>query len=339
MPKNKKNSFRELTVDDIECPKSQQDFATDVLVGLSLSPKRLPCKYIYDDRGSRLFQKIMALPEYYLTSSESEILKEKGENIVQLLGNKSLRLVELGAGDGAKTRFLLEQLMAQKVDFLFNPIDISKSAIKDLTGTLEKQIPELKIEGLVSDYFRGLKWLSSLGQRVNVVLFLGSNIGNFEPRDADVFLSNLWNACNNGDYLLIGFDLKKDLRVLLKAYNDSRGVTARFIKNILLRINNELGGHFNVNQFEYFSTYDVLNQAIKSYLISQRDQTVCIDLLNRGFEFAGWEPVHVESSYKYDEKDIRHLARKNGFVVMGNFYDAKRYFILSLWRVEKEPLP
>lgn len=338
MSEDKKNSFRELKMDEINCPKSQQDFATDVLVGLSLSPKRLPCKYIYDDAGSELFQQIMVLPEYYLTACELEILQSHRKKIVEFFSRKSLRLVELGAGDGAKTQLLLQELVRQKSDFLFNPIDISRSAVKDLTVKLEKQMPEVKIEGLVTDYFKGLKWLSSLGQRINLVLFLGSNIGNFEPREADIFLSNLWNACNDGDYMLIGFDLKKDLQILLKAYNDPEGITAKFIQNVLLRINQELGGHFDVGQFEYFCTFDVVAGAIKSFLISKKDQSVCIDELNREFSFGGWEPIHVESSYKYEEKEIRDLARKNGFVVLENFFDSKRFFALSLWRVEKEPV-
>jgi dimethylhistidine N-methyltransferase len=335
--KNKINIVRDLDEEDISCPKSQQDFATDVLVGLSLSPKRLPCKYIYDKKGSQLFQKIMALPEYYLTSCELEILAKHTDKIFQLIGQKAIRLVELGAGDGKKAKIILGEMMKQDLEFSFNPIDISNSAIKELTQVLQNDIPEIYIEGLVSEYFKGLQWLASMDKKVNIVLFLGSNIGNFEPREADVFLSNLWNACNDGDFLIIGFDLKKDINILVKAYNDSQGITAQFIKNILNRINLELGGQFRPQQFKYFSTYNVVEGAIKTYLISLMDQKVCVDVLNREFTFTQWEPIHIESSYKYQVDKIRILARKNGFIVVENFFDSKRYFVDSLWRVEKDP--
>ena len=338
MSKNKQHPFRMLDTVDIPCPKSQQDFATDVLVGLSLKPKRLPCKYIYDEKGSNIFKQIMELPEYYLTSCELEILENYKEEMVRLIGNRPLRLVELGAGDGKKAKILLEEMKVESIDFNFNPIDISQSAIKDLTLDLKKEIPGIDVEGIVSEYFNGLKWLSNLGQRVKVVLFLGSNIGNFDPQEADIFLSNLWNACNDGDFLLIGFDLKKDINVLTKAYNDSQGITAQFILNLLDRINKELGGHFNLDQFEYFSTYDVIDGAIKSYLISRKDQSVFIDELNREFSFSRWEPIHAESSYKYQEKDIRDFARKNGFIVVENFYDSRGYFVDSFWKVQKEQI-
>lgn len=338
MLKNKTNTIRNLNSEDISCPKSQQDFATDILVGLSLSPKRLACKYIYDKRGSQLFQKIMELPEYYLTQCEIEILEKCKEKIFALTGRRSLRMVELGIGDGKKTKILLKEMMNQKIDFTFNPIDISHSAVKELITGLQNDMPEIYIEGLVTEYFKGLKWLSSMDQRINVVLFLGSNIGNFEPHEADIFLSNLWNACNDGDFILIGLDLKKDTNVLIKAYNDSKGVTAQFILNILNRINQELGGHFILDQFKYYSTYHVVEGAIKTYLISLQDQTVCIDELNREFSFLRWEPIHVESSYKYYKNKIRKLARQNGFVVVENFFDAREYFVDSLWRVEKNPI-
>ena len=160
--------------------------------------------------------------------------------------------MELGAGDGKKTRILLNALTSKNIDFTFNPIDISYTAIEELTRDLQTDLSGIHIEGLVTDYFKGLKWLSNFDQRVNMVLFLGSNIGNFPPREADIFLTNLWNACNHGDYLLIGLDLKKDLNVILNAYNDSQGITAQFISNILRRINIELGGHFDLNQFKYY---------------------------------------------------------------------------------------
>ena len=314
----------------------KQNFATDVLEGLSHSPKHLSCKYIYDERGSEIFKQIMDLPEYYLTACEMEILKNHKEKMVHLIKNPSLRLVELGAGNGEKTKIILREMKKNKIDFTFNPIDLSHSAINELTLNIKKDIPDIHIEGQICEYFDGLKWLASLDKRLNVVLFLGSNIGNFNPREMDIFLSNLREACNEGDFLLIGFDLKKDNNLIIKAYNDAKGVTAQFNLNLLHRINGELGGHFNVGQFEYFSTYDTLDGAVKSYLISLKDQSVYIDKLNHQFSFSRRELIHTESSFKYNEGDINNLADKNGFVVVKNFFDSKKYFVDSLWRVQKK---
>jgi len=320
----------------IPCPKSQKEFAIDVLIGLSHSPKRLPCKYIYDERGSLLFERIIACPEYYLTDCEVEILRTYKEEILSKVGGGKINLVELGAGSGEKTKILLQEMIAGNIDVTFIPIDISSSAIRDSTDSLKEQIPGIKIKGLVSEYFKGIRWLSNLDRCTNVILFLGSNIGNFEPAEADVFLSSLWNACNDGDYLFIGFDLKKDIRLLLNAYNDSGGVTAEFNLNLLRRINNELGGDFNLEEFQYYSTFDAISGAIKSYLISQRKQNVVIDEINRLFFFKSWESIHTESSYKFLVDDIVKLASRNGFEIIEHFFDSKNYFVDSLWQVKKE---
>lgn len=340
MLNNSKNDegedFLDLQSRHIPCPKSQQEFAIDVLIGLSHSPKWLPCKYIYDERGSLLFQRIMELPEYYLTDCETEILGVYKEEILDNIGKQKINLVELGAGNGEKTTILLKEMMRKNIDVTFIPIDISASAIKVFTESLKKQIPGIHVKGLVSEYFKGIRWLSNLNQCTNVILFLGSNIGNFEPSEADVFLSSLWNACNDGDYLFVGFDLKKDIQLLLNAYNDSLGITAQFNLNLLRRINKELGGNFNLEEFKYYSTFDAISGAIRSYVISQTKQHVVIDELSRMFSFKSWESIHTESSYKYLVDDIVKLAQKNGFEIIENFFDSRRYFVDSLWRVNKE---
>lgn len=333
---NEDEDFLDLQSRHIPCPKSQQEFAIDVLIGLSHSPKWLPCKYIYDKRGSLLFKQIMALPEYYLTNCETEILATHKETIIDKIGKQKINLVELGAGNGEKTKILLQEMITKDIDFTLIPIDISPDAVMDFTKSLKKQMPGIKIKGLVSEYFKGIRWLSNLNHCTNVILFLGSNIGNFEPSEADVFLSSLWNACNDGDYLFIGFDLKKDIQLLLNAYNDSKGVTAEFNLNLLRRINKELGGNFNLEEFKYYSTFDVLSGAIKSYLLSQKKQFVVIEELNRMFSFKSWESIHTESSYKFLVDDIIKLAKKNGFIIIENFFDSKSYFVDSLWQVKKE---
>ena len=307
-------------------------FADEVAAGLSTTPKQLPCKYLYDTEGSKLFQEIMELEEYYPTRCETEILDRHKGDISGLIGSGDFNLVELGAGDGAKTKILLRHFLDIGLRFRYVPIDISASAVQGLTSDLKGEFRGLAVEGLTTDYFEGLKRLSEMNHRTSLVLFLGSNIGNFTPPESELFLSSLRGSLNPGDYVLVGFDLKKDLNTLLLAYNDPRGVTARFNANILRRINDELGGNFIPSRFEYYSTYNPHSGAIESFLISKKDQSVSIELCGRAFSFARWEPIHTESSYKFLEKDFRMLARENGFRAVASFCDSRRYFADALWQ-------
>jgi len=315
--------------------KTHQEFANDVLFGLLQSLKWLPSKYIYDTRGSRLFKEIMELPEYYLTRAETEILKSKKGQIAKEIGDKEFNLIELGCGDGKKTKILLEQFLKNNQRLHFFPIDISEDSISEFIDSLRGQYPDLRSEGLVSDYFEGLYWLSEQNHRKNVVLFLGSNIGNFTPLKAGVFLSSLWKALNNDDLVLIGFDLRKNTDMMVKAYNDKKGVTAAFNKNLLTRINGELKGNFDLDQFEFYATYDVVEGAIQSYLISKIKQEVFIGELKWLFSLKEKEPIHTESSYKYLTSDIEDMARKNNFEIVDNYFDSNKYFVDSLWKVVK----
>jgi L-histidine N-alpha-methyltransferase len=307
-------------------------FADEVTAGLSGTPKQLPCKYLYDAEGSRLFQEIMELAEYYPTRCEMEILSRHKNDISAIIGQRDLNLVELGAGDGAKTKVLLRHFLDLGLRFRYVPIDISTSAVDGLTYDLKREFRGLEVEGLATDYFEGLKLLSRMNSRASLVLFLGSNIGNFAPMESLAFLTSLRNSLNVGDYVLVGFDLKKDLNTLLLAYNDPRGVTARFNANILRRINEELGGNFVTSRFEYYSTYNPHSGAIESFLISRKEQTVFIELCGRAFSFARWEPIHTESSYKFLEKDFAQLARDNGFRAVASFCDSRQYFADTLWQ-------
>lgn len=315
--------------------KTHQEFANDVLIGLLQSLKWLPSKYIYDTRGSRLFKEIMELPEYYLTRAEIEILKSKKKQIAKEIGDKEFNLIELGCGDGKKTKILLEQFLKNNQRLHFFPIDISEDSISEFIDSLRGQYPDLRSEGLVSDYFEGLYWLSEQNHRKNVVLFLGSNIGNFTPLKAGVFLSSLWKALNNDDLVLIGFDLRKNTDMMVKAYNDKKGVTAAFNKNLLTRINGELKGNFDLDQFEFYATYDVVEGAIQSYLISKIKQEVFIGELKWLFSLKEKEPIHTESSYKYLTSDIEDMACKNNFEIVDNYFDSNKYFVDSLWKVVK----
>lgn len=314
---------------------NRQAFALDVLVGLSDNRKSLPSKYMYDEDGSRLFTRITHLPEYYLTNCEQETLQRNRKRIAEYVSATPFNLVELGSGDGRKTRILIEHFLEHNLDFRYVPIDISQSAMEELLADLGKEYPSLQIEGLVSDYFTGLKWLNNRHKRKNLVLFLGSNIGNFNAGRSRFFLRHLWNSLRDGDNLLIGFDHKKDIDLLEAAYNDSQGVTAEFNINLLKRINRELGGQFDVNKFRHFGTYDVFSGAMESYLVSLEQQEVFIEAIGRSFAFGPWEPIHTEYSYKYLESDVNTLAEDTGFAVKEHLYDSPKYFIDSIWEVHK----
>lgn len=333
------NGYRILTPADLAGGPRVRDFALDVLVGLSESPKRLQSRYIYDDTGSELFGRICDLPEYYPTRCEHEILDANKDAILALVGEGPFNLVDLGAGDGRKTRVLLEHFEARGVDFRYVPIDISEGAMRTLVDTVAKQTPRVAMEGLVSEYFDGISWLGNAApDRRNLVLFLGSNIGNFNRGQSRAMLLRLWEAANDGDLVLIGFDLKKDIEILLDAYNDPSGVTAAFNKNLLLRINNELGGEFALDRFRHFSTYNVFSGAMESYLVSLEAQTVYIDALHSAFTFGPWEPIHTEYSYKYLVSDVEGLAEHVGFTIEAHLFDEKRWFLDSIWRVKKGPV-
>lgn len=338
------NAYKVLSALEIEgLTDTSDEFAFDVLTGLAESPKRLPSRYFYDDRGSEIFQQIMGLQEYYLTDCEEEILGEHGEAILAATGAGPLSLVDMGAGDGKKTLLLLARLATAGRPCQYLPLDISEAAMANLTELVKERHPEIRVDGVVSEYFSGLRWLGLQAQDpaagtdnpTRLVLFLGSNIGNLDRPRARTFLRRLWTSLAPKDHVLIGFDLKKDIDLLLNAYNDSEGVTASFNLNLLNRINQELGGHFDVDRFRHFSTYNVFSGAMESYLVSLDPQQVRIDRLQSSFTFRAWEPIHTEYSYKYLLADIERLASESGFEIVEHFHDRQGYFVDSLWRVDK----
>ncbi len=309
-------------------------FAGDVRSGLSSSPKRLSSKYFYDDAGSELFRSIMDLPEYYLTRAETEIFVSQKLQISREFRrhHESFDLIELGAGDGTKTEILVGSLLAEDIDFSYSPIDISGKAIEILADKFTSRFPQLPFRPIQDDYFQGLNRLKSESSRARVVLFLGSNIGNITFADSVSFLSRIRSALNPGDLLFIGFDLQKNPETVLKAYDDSRGVTAAFNLNLLTRINRELGGNFDLSKFTHYATYSPDDGAARSFLISTKDQSVSIGALNSSFDFRAWEPIFMEISQKYTTEMIRQIADDSGFEVVAEFRDEKRYFADSLWK-------
>lgn len=316
----------------------REQFALDVLMGFSATEKFLPSKYFYDSFGSKIFEDITDVEEYYLTNCEFDVFHRNKSSLAEYLKGSHFNLIELGAGDGRKTKVLLDEFVEQGLDFEYLPLDISESAIQDLTSDCKERYSELKTYGVVAEYAPGLKWICRNREGRKVALFLGSNIGNFARTTALGFLRMAWNSLSDGDMMLIGFDLKKDIDIFLHAYNDSKGVTSRFNLNLLSRINRELGGQFDINKYQHYGTYNPQRGAMESYLISLDDQEVFVKELEKSFKFRAYEPVHVEYSYKYLPKDIQELASAAGFEIVENFSDQKNYYVDSLWRVKKDPL-
>ena len=309
-------------------------FAEDVLNGLSSTPKTLSSRYFYDDEGTRLFQQIMQLPEYYLTRAELKIFAEQKEAIGEAFtsGADAIDLVELGAGDGTKTAVLIDHLLKKSVDLTYSPIDISQEANDVLSQRFRSQFPDLRINPHTGDYFKVLGSLKNSNGRRKVLLFLGSNIGNFQQERALDFFGRLRDVMNTDDRLFIGFDMQKDPRVIVAAYDDAQGVTAEFNLNLLRRINRELGGDFDTSKFSHYAQYRPAECAARSFLISREKQTVNIKALDRSFDFEQWEAIFMEISQKYKPPMIEELADKSGFEIEKEFVDTENFYLDSLWR-------
>jgi dimethylhistidine N-methyltransferase len=315
-------------------------FAKDVLRGLSSEPKSLSSKYFYDDEGTRLFQEIMKLPEYYLTRCEDEIFSEQREEIYRAFadGDECFDVIELGAGDGTKTAVLIDHFLHQGADISYSPIDISQEALDALTSKFSAKFPSLKMLARKGDYFEILKSLQNGSTRREILLFLGSNIGNFTRDQSVDFFRKLREAMKPHDLLFVGFDLQKDPRVIERAYDDSRGVTAEFNLNLLRRINRELGGNFDPDKFLHYANYRPIEGSARSFLISREKQAVRIEALGCTVHFDQWEAVFMEISQKYSHSLIEELARDSGFEIKQNFFDSRKYYCDSLWRPSQNHL-
>ena len=308
-------------------------FLKDVLIGLQSSPKYLSSKYFYDKKGDALFQALMNSEEYYLTNCEMEIFTEQNKQMADaiLKFHSPYDFIEFGPGDATKSIFLLKQLVFRKGIGTYFPIDISENIIH----LLEKELPEmaagLKTHGLNGEYLQMLEEAKKFSDNPKVILFLGGNIGNFTPGELPVFLNRLRSHLSANDLVLIGVDLKKNPKKILRAYNDKAGITRDFNLNLLHRINRELNGNFNVNEFEHFPTYDPLSGACKSYLVSLKDQEVSIG--SEKISFARDEPVYMEISQKYSLADIDKIATESGFESVKSFLDSGNNFADILWKV------
>ena len=298
-----------------------KQFEEDVYKGLTDIPKHLSSKYFYDEKGDRLFQQIMHMPEYYLTDCEFDILTKHKEQIIQWFekGSADINIIELGAGDGKKTKILLEHMVNRKIRFRYTPIDISQNALYTLERSMKQELPEVEVYTRQGTYFEVLKHLSTLNGSKKIILFLGSNIGNLLHVDAVEFLTKLQEVMAEDDLLFIGFDQKKNPQTILNAYNDPAGITEAFNKNILLRINKELGGNFVPEDFLHWEVYDPETGTAKSYLVSKKEQSVSIKALDLNVNFKPWETIHTEISQKYDDEIVTWLARKAGLTVEAVF--------------------
>ncbi|MEM8893977.1 MAG: L-histidine N(alpha)-methyltransferase [Bacteroidota bacterium] len=311
------------------------EFAKDVVEGLTATEKYLSSKYFYDERGDELFQQIMALESYYLTRAEFQIFENQSASIIEVLKERqgSFQLLEFGAGDGTKTKVLLRAFLEAGLDFRYCPIDISDNVLKGLTDSLHHELPDLKVEGLHGDYFQVLDALNRQSDERKVILFLGSNIGNFSYEKAQDFLGAMSTNLHTEDLLLIGIDIKKDPKVILNAYDDPEGVTAQFNLNLLSRINNELDADFELDNFQHYASYNPQNGECRSYLMSKCKQQVRLGALDMTVDFKAWEEIHMEISKKYSLEEIGRLAESSGFSVKKQLLDDQQFFVDSFWEV------
>lgn len=313
---------------------SDEPFAQNVLNGLTATPKRLSPKFLYDERGSRLFEQICDLPEYYPTRTERGILERYASEITTMC-HEDISLIELGSGSSTKTRLLIEAFLNRGRRLHYVPIDISKSILVNSAKELLTRYRKLRITALVSDYFTALATLKEKQHGQKLILFLGSSIGNFETKQAETFLREIRQDMNEHDMLLIGMDLLKPEEILVPAYDDAQGVTAEFNLNLLRRINRELGGEFDLDSFRHKVIFNRDESRIEMHLQSLRDQTVPVEQLERSFSFTAGETIHTESSYKYSEERIQELAAHSGLRVVTTWKDDREWFSVNLMAPEE----
>lgn len=311
-------------------------FAKDTMYGLSQNPKTISSMYFYDEEGDKIFQEIMNMPEYYLTNCEYEILSQQRKEICDAIHafDEPINIIEFGAGDGYKTKLLLNYLLKNGAQFTYYPVDISNYILSELETRLRSEIPGLEVKPLNMEYFDALTALSKINDRRNVVLFLGSNIGNFKYKEAENFIGRINSCSNQGDMILVGVDLRKDPDIITRAYDDSDGITSQFNLNLLKRMNYELGADFVLDNFSHYAFYEPIDGEMLSYLVSKKDQFVHFDLLNWQAEFKRNEFIQTEVSKKYSISELEMMAESQNFKVKQHFFDQKNYFVDTLWALK-----
>ncbi len=297
------------------------DLLEEVQEGLRSTPKYLPSKYFYDKRGSELFERITELPGYYLTRSELDILQDFAPAITKAMGRQCY-LVELGSGNCMKTRFLLDTL---EDPVAYAPVDICASTLRNAAATLHREYPRLELLPVCADFTRPFPLPKPhVSPRRTVIYFGGSTVGNFTPRQTVPLLEIMASALGQGGVLLVGIDLKKDPRILHRAYNDARGITAAFNLNLLVRINRELDADFQLDCFRHYAFYNPTKSRVEMHLVSTRDQSVTID--GESFSFHRGESILTEYSCKYRMDDFVQLAQDAGFQLRERWTDRRGHF-------------
>jgi dimethylhistidine N-methyltransferase len=304
--------------------------AADVRAGLTASPKWLPPRLFYDARGSELFEEITRLPEYYLTRTERQILQDNARDIVAAAG-RGISLVELGAGSSTKTRIVISAVLRRQMRLEYFPLDVCAEALVDAKRQLQQEFRNLRVRPLVSDYTADMSLLRNIRGR-KLVLYIGSSIGNFDLPEAEALLRNLRASLAPGDALLLGADMRKDQSILLAAYDDAQGVTAAFNRNVLTRINRELGGTFDLDLFRHVAVWNAEQSRIEMHLESRIAQNVHVKALGTTFGFARGERIHTESSYKYTPEMVTSLLMAAGFTPELAWSDERRWFTVHLAR-------
>lgn len=305
-----------------------QEFAGAVHAGLSSAPKTLPCRFFYDFEGSLLFEEICDLPEYYLTRAEDEILRDRAGEIAAAVPACE-EIVELGSGSSRKTRNLLDAFLDARRSLRYLPVDISHEMLRHTAEALAREYPRLPVVPVVGEYGEAMERLAAQPRPGRLVLFLGSNLGNFNEHEAVGFLRSVRRMLAADGRLLMGLDLQKDPRILHAAYNDSAGVTAQFNLNLLRRINAELDGSFDLKHWEHQASYNPDAGRVEMYLVSLRPQTVRVD--DRSYRFEAGETIQTEISCKYTPDQIEGLAAEGGFTVERTWRDREGLFSVTLF--------
>lgn len=307
------------------------EFLNDVISGLTQQQKTLPCKYFYDDKGAALFEQITSLQEYYVTRTELSILEQYSQSIAQMLP-ENLSIIEPGCGSGKKVAYLLAHMANVKT---FVPFEISEEMLSYSLAHLSPLFPDLAISPLLGDFTHSqtVKQLTkdtALDSQTNLVYFPGSTLGNFAPVKAIEIMNNFHRLCGVNGYVLIGVDLVKERQVLLDAYNDKAGITATFNKNLLQRINNELNGTFNLDNFSHESRFNEQHSRIEMHLVSNCNQSVVIN--DQQIDFIEGESIHTENSHKYTLESFTQLAAQANLKLEQTWQDDSNYFALCLLR-------
>ena len=304
-----------------------------VLKGLTQQRKQLPAWLFYDAAGSELFEAITELPEYYPTRTERDLFAHKADALVAAtLDGHSGTFVELGAGSATKTQLLLEAAVRQQGRCVFVPVDVSPTPLEEARVRMQRELPGVEVRPMVGDNAHAARVLGSIEGR-RVVLFIGSSIGNYEDAEAVTLLSRLRAVLAPGDALVLSTDLRKPLDVLLPAYDDAAGVTAAFNRNVLVRLNRELGADFDVLRFAHRARWNEERSRVEMHLESQGAQEVHLSAIDLTVHFRDGETLHTESSHKYDAHSVERLLAQSGFALEARFLDPREWYAVNLARV------